>query len=419
MATVGFKERTFQKWLNQMPPGSTPLYGNVVRQFGLTTFRTKLRVRDVLMRTGGEPAKLARRLKELRKREKRDGKSFHTLEEQIAELNELVQRSFKGGKGQNVRRIADADAGYIAKLERSPNLPGHFPEVTLVHPEPAYLSHLPVEIHGEKQDVGVGVLYINGPMTILDGQTRQQGFLEYALATGKEWVLDEEVAVCVIPGVPVEVARQVFVTMNSTPVPVGFDDLIERDAMTRAYSVTKHAIERLNASVNGAGEQLVRRGRGGIRKKAVYQFVMQTLLGGAGEAKGAEYRLETDDIDKQTETLDEVIEKAKRALGKRWGNANQLLVGGYGLATIGRLYYETEVANSKKPLKFSEVLDRIAAMSWDVNDERWNKTGVTAVTVSKKDGTTKLVSKLTSYDMIRRVVDIVTSSEWEKYKLRK
>lgn len=409
-----FLTRSFQVMQGEMRPGSTPYYGNIVKQFGLTTFRTKLRVRDILMQTGGEPAKLSRRFKDLRKRESRDGQRLRTTEEQIAELNDLVQRSFKGGKAKNVDRIANVGGGYIAKVERDRNLPGHFPEVTVVHPSPAYISPIPIDIHGEKRNVGLGVLFADGPMTILDGQTRQQGLLEYAISSGKEWVLDEEVAVCIIPGVPIEIARQIFVTMNSTPVPVGFDDLIDRDIMTRSYLLTKHAIEHLNASVDGS-EPLVRPGRGGVRKKAVYQFVMQTLLGGAGEAKGADYRLETEDIDEHKEILDDVIDKAKRALGERWGDTSQILVGGYGLATIGRLYHGTEMAEDRG-INFNQVCKRISEMSWDVSDNRWTRIGVTAQTISK-DGTPRLVSKLTSFDMIRRVVDIVTGDDWENYRL--
>lgn len=409
--------REWQRWLSSPMQGGQVLFGTRVEQFGLVTVRTKMRLRDLAWKTGGEPEKLSRRRKEELKRE-REGQvtAFRSLEDQAAELNELVQRSFRGGKRANVVRIGDPNSGYLAKVERNPSYPGFFPEFLVVHPDAAYLQEIPVELLARKVDVGLVAIHLYGPMAILDGQTRLQGVIRFAQQTGSDWALDQEAAVCIIPGVPIEKAQQIFVTVNATPVPVSFDQLIDRDQMTRAYELTRYAIE--NGNLRRNGESIVGGGRGRIRKRAVYQFVTQTLLGGRGEAKNADYLLESGETHTQKETLLEVLGKAEQALGQdRWGDTDQLLVGGYGLAVMGRVYYETTLKEGERsPVSFREALDRIEAIDWSVNNPTWLDTGLTAVSRSNPN---KRVSKLTSFDMIRRAVDIILDPDWEKYSFRR
>jgi hypothetical protein len=403
--------KAWHHWLESPVPGAQIYYGVLVRQFGLETVRTKMRLRDLALRTGGEPALLAKRHKELIKQ---DGeKRFRTLEDQTAELNDLLQRSFTGGKKSNVAKIGDPEVGYLARVEKDPDLAAFFPEFAVVHPDPAYLQPIPVDLFGKQVEVGLVAIHLYGPMTILDGQTRLQGAIHYAKATGSDWILDEEVSVCVIPGIPAEKAKQVFVTVNSTPIPVSFEDLIDKDEFTRAYKLTKYLIEQGNLKRDG--ESIVGGGRGSIRRKAVYQFVMQTLLGSQGEAKNADYLLEKYDLAEQKETLSQVLSALQEALGGRWADTNQLLVGGYGLAAAGRVYYETmqRKDGTQPSISFAEAMERIKGMEWHVNDERWLETGVTAT--SRRDPAMH-VSKLTSFDMIRRIVDIITRPDWEKYK---
>ncbi len=407
--------KQWQTWLDTPRQGAQVHFGTKVEQFGLVTVRTKMRLRELAWKTGGEPEKLSRHWKEELKRHQ-DGQAsaFRSLEDQAAELNELVQRSFRGGKRANVLRIGDPNSGYLAKVEKSSSYPGFFPEFLVVHPDPAYLQEIPVELLGKKVDVGLVAIHLHGPMAILDGQTRLQGVIRFARETGSDWALDQEAAVCMIPGIPIDKAQQIFVTVNATPVPVSFDHLIDRDQMTRAYELTRYVIE--NGNLRRNGESIVGGGRGRIRKRAVYQFVMQTLLGGRGEAKNADYLLESGDAHTQKETLLEVLGKAEQALGSdRWGDTDQLLVGGYGLAAVGRVYYETTLReNERSPVPFREALDRIRAIDWRVSNAIWLDTGLTAVSRANPKNQ---VSKLTSFDMIRRAVDIIIGQSWEKYSL--
>jgi hypothetical protein len=406
--------RTWQKWADAPIPGAQVHFGTRVEQFGLMTVRTKMRFRELAWRTGGEPEKLSQRRREVvKQRRNGQGSGFRSLEDQAAELNELVQRSFHGGKRANVTRIGDPNTGYLAKVEKNPDFPGFFPEFAVIHPDPAYLQEIPVELLGRKVDVGLVAIHLYGPMTILDGQTRLQGALRYAQATGSEWVLDQEVAICIVSGIPVEKAQQIFVTVNATPVPVGFDQLIDKDRMIRAYELTRYVIQ--NGNLRRDGQSIVGSGRGRVRKKAVYQFVTQALLGGRGETKNADYLLEGGDVGTQKEMLLEVLGKAELALGPdRWADTHQLLVGGYGLAVIGRIYHETTLGEADKPpISFQQALDRIRAIDWNVDNPTWLDTGLTAVSRSNPN---RRVSKLTSFDMIRRAVDIILGPEWERHR---
>lgn len=407
--------RTWQQWLSDPIPGAQTYYGTNVDQFGLNTIRTKMRLRELALRTGGEPATLTRRHKEILKREERDGDGvFRTLEDQTALINELIQRSFRGGKKANVTRIGDSKIGYFARIEKESDLPGFFPEFIVVHPDPAYRQPIPVDLYGKQVDVGLVAVHLYGPMTILDGQTRLQGAIHYARETGSDWILNEEVSVCVIPGVPIDKARQIFVTVNSTPIPVSFDELIDKDEFSRGYKLTRFIVR--SGNLTRDGESIVGGGRGKVRRKAVYQFVMQTLLGGRGESKNADYLLEEQDLDQQKETLSNVLTKVQEALGsERWANTNQMLVGGYGLAAVGRVFYETtrpRKEGEEPTISFQEALNRVKVMEWNVNDDRWLAEGLTAP--SRKDPNTR-VSKLTSFDMIRRAVDIILGPDWKKF----
>lgn len=405
--------KPWQTWLDSPKPGAQIYFGSRIDQFGLVSVRTKMRLREVVWRTGGEPEKLTRRLKERDSDSLgRKGLRFHSIDDQSAELNELVQRSFRGGKHANVARIGDPNTGYLAKVERNPEVPGFFPELLIVHPEAAYVQEIPVSLFSTEVEVGLVAIHLSGPMAILDGQTRLQGAIRHARATGSDWALDQEAAVCIIPGIPIEKAQQIFVTVNATPVPVGFDHLVDRDRITRAYELTRYVIERGN--LRRGGQSIVGSGRGRIRKKAVYQFVMQTLLGGRGEARSANYLLEDAGVDLQKETLLEVLGKAEQAIGsERWGDTDQLLIGGYGLAAMGRLYYETTLRESEKSLSFGQGLRRVAEMDWHVSNPKWLDTGLTAVSRTEAN---KRVSKLTSFDMIRRAVDIILGPEWGTYR---
>ena len=411
-------------------------YGPLVHQFGLDTVYTKMRLRDLALRTGGEPSQLTRRHKQVLKKVHGGNGSapFRTLEEEIAIINDLIQRSFKGGKRTNVARIGDPDIGYIGRVKKNPDLAAFFPAFTVVHPEPAFKHTLMIPVYGEqKMDVGLVALHLYGPMSLLDGQTRLQGAFHYASATGSEWILEEEVAVCVIPGIPIEKAKQIFVTVNSTPVPVSFDDLVEKDAINRAFTLTRYVIQECNLTRNGRSivrgklasevaseehgqpENADEDKHGKIRQKAVYQFIMQALLGSQGEAKNADYLLEKDNIDHQKEILATILDRAEKALGPdRWGDTSQLLIGGYGLATIGRVYHDTE--QKLQPISPSEAFSRIGQMSWGVNDERWLAIGVTAASLDRKTNKRVIRNKLTSFDMIRRVVEIICSDQWQHYK---
>jgi hypothetical protein len=413
--------KTFQQWLHKAPTGAPYYVGNYATQFGIKYLTTTSSWRNLMRSTGGEPAKLGRRLKDVIKRKNLGGPYIPTPEDEIAELNGMIQRSFKGGKQQNVKRIADPEAGYIARVLRDPNLPGFFPGVTVFHPDPAYLKPIPIApFGGDPEDIGIGVLWCPGAQHLGDGQTREQAVVEYSFMTGADWILDEEISVAILPGIDVDRAKQLFVDFNSTPVPVGFDELVWKDQANQAFVLTREVIGSgllptpTIKDENGKVQPVK------IRSRTVFQFVMQTLLGGYGERKGEVYRLYKEDahgtFEDQKRTLLSVLQKAKATLGARWSEPNLLTVG-YGLAALGRVYYNT--THDTPPVPFDEALRRVSKMSWDISDRRWRELGVTAMKRVKRGdpqpNQPEYVSKLSSFDAIHRVVDVITGPQWKDY----
>jgi hypothetical protein len=392
----------------------------------LTTLSSKVMLRDLLSMTGGEPERFQKRRRELLKQE--NGQIFHTKDDIAALIQALIQRAMQGGKRDNMKGIADTEVGYFARFQHNPSMTAFFPGVVVVHPDPVFVQSLPISLFGgAPTDVGLAVMVCGGAFHLLDGETREQAAALYARAANEPWILDQELPMTVLPGITVAQAAQIFVTVNGKGVPVSFDDMLLKDTESRGYALTRFVIPLLKRD----GASFVRSKLakddddatpmdGKIRQRAVLQFVTVTLLGAAGERKQAEYLLERGDETDQQATLRKVIGLAQEALGpERWGRTSELLIGGYGLATIGRIYHlcTDRTGGHVPPIDVDKAFQRIKAMSWDVSDDRWLTEGITAVSKDRKTGQEVRRNKLTSFDNIHRVVEIVTSDRWAEFKL--
>ena len=223
---------------------------------------------------------------------------------------------------------------------------------------------------------------------VIDGMTRGTG-LRRLMATMKQ-IGDEEVVLRIIPGLSRTAARQIFADLNTTPVPVPFADVVQRDARRPAFRIALEIAGRVPNT----------------KPKQAYMFVQQALLGPKGESAKEEPAVE--DEPETQRRLIRVVDILRNAMGKRWEDEQQVLMSGYGLAAIGRLYFDCG-ADEATFQRF--MYDRVARMSWDRNDARVQATGFAGV------GQKKAKTLITSYPAIRKFSELVRSDGWKDLEL--
>lgn len=294
-------------------------------------------------------------------------------------LLKLLQRGWNKGRKDNVDKIVEYGRRGMAS-DKSWDVV-YIPEITVYAPNP---------VHFEPYQDGGRIGRLTGDLlnVVIDGMTRGTG-LRRLMHMDKK-VGDEEVVVRFIPGIERVAARQIFADLNTTPVPVPFADVVQRDARRPAFRIALEVASRVPA----------------VKPKQAYMFVQQALLGPKGESAKEEPAIK--DEQETLHRLLRVVDLFEKAMGDRWGDETQVLMSGYGLAAIGRLYFDCE----KDEATFQGFMyDRVARMSWDRNDTRVQSAGFAAV------GQRKAKTLITSYPTIRKFSELVRSERWRDLEI--
>jgi hypothetical protein len=300
------------------------------------------------------------------------------LADAVPILLALLQRGWNKGRKDNVARIEEYGRRGLDSAEPCDIV--HLPEFTVY-------SHGPVHFEPSALDKNIGRVTGDLLNVLVDGLTRGTG-LKKLLRSVQGACGDEDLVLRIVPGIPLHAAKQIFVDMNTTAIPVPFADVVEKDARRPAFRLATNIASMIP----------------GIKPRQAYMFVQQALMGPAGETANAEPVI--DDYEGKLRELTSVVKAFECAMGPaRWGNEQHVLSAGYGLAAVGRLYFDGATAFERT------MSERVARMSWDRDDARVQKAGFA------EPGKTKTKTKLTSYPVIRKFSEFVRGASWRDLEL--
>lgn len=342
----------------------------IVQSFGITSFVVVTTVRDFVRMLEAQ-LEIPKKAPEA-PADDEEVDIDQPLAEAVPLLLALLQRGWNKPRKENVEKIEQ-----YARQGISSNAPFdivHFPEFTVYSPSPVYF-----EPRGEGSRFG----RLTGDLLhiLIDGLTRGTGLKRLRKECG-----DEEIVIRILPGLPLVAAKQIFVDMNTTAVPVPFADIVEKDARRPAYRLAMEVAKLVP----------------GIKARQAYMFVQQALLGPAGEAAGAEPPIKAENYEERRALLVHIVDVFKTAMGAQWGSEASVLASGYGLGAVGRLYFDD-------PSNFEIMMTtRVAKMNWDRDSPAVQELGFA------EKGIAKTKTKLTSYPMIRKFSQLVRGADWIK-----